>query len=245
MNCPTQFNHHLSFSSQIVDGFSEGYHAAQTQPPTGLWNIHQEPIKLADHEIATVPDQIEDLNAVVRKCNVNGFQNMFYMRDRRIIAGEEEEEKSLKRKRKLYVSSPSFRENHIVSERLRRNEMKELFARMRSLLPENPTAKSDRASIVTETIKYIQSLKRGLGLSLAPKAHQTACDKSMYSKYSEWNDNLTVKYNGKDIFIAINSLNTANLLPSIILAVESHDMQVMDVSVSVTERLTFVSLRLK
>ncbi|KAH9302570.1 hypothetical protein KI387_014153, partial [Taxus chinensis] len=146
-------------------------------------------------------------------------------------------------------------------------QMNELFAQMRSLLPANLTAKSDKASIVKATINYIQSLKCSLAIhsrkpatnilprakkseamSSESKAHQSPfakCDKSTCIRYREWDENLTVKYDGKDIFVTINCVNEVNLLPSIILAVESHDTQVMYAFVTVTERLAFVCLQLK
>ncbi|KAH9302564.1 hypothetical protein KI387_014147, partial [Taxus chinensis] len=126
---------------------------------------------------------------------------------------------------------------------------------------------NDKASIVTETIKYIQFLKRDLALhsqkpastvlpnpikseamSSTAKIYRTPftkSDKSMCSKYAEYEENLTVEYDGKDIFITINCVEKANLLPSIILSVQLHDMQVMDAFVSVTERVAFVCLHVK
>ncbi|KAH9302557.1 hypothetical protein KI387_014140, partial [Taxus chinensis] len=179
---------------------------------------------------------------------------------------KEEERESLKRQRSFtthLLPCSSFRENHIVSERLRRSEMNELLAQMRSLLP-NPTVKSDKASILTETIKYIESLKcilaihskkprttilpnaiKSKAISKEQKLPFTRCDKSTCTKYCERHDNLNVKYDRRHIFITINSMNKKNLLPSIILAVESHDIQVMDAFVSVTERVTFLCLHAK
>ncbi|KAH9302569.1 hypothetical protein KI387_014152, partial [Taxus chinensis] len=114
MNCQTQFNDHLSF-------------CWQTLPPTESLNNNQEHIELPDHELAAIPQQLDDLSAVVQKCNVQGFQNAFlsmlrppafsvpvvgalshfhdfYVQDT-IIDGGGEEDKFLKRKRNQSVSS--------------------------------------------------------------------------------------------------------------------------------------------
>ncbi|KAH9302565.1 hypothetical protein KI387_014148, partial [Taxus chinensis] len=294
MNHQTLFDHPFSFSVQNLYGLALGdFSQSQTLVPAGSFNDHQESMKVPD-QTAAVPQPLDDLSAVVHKCNLDGFHNPFLsvekpaisiphsfqsqdfnihsehkIRGLRINREEEEMGESLKRKRYLtshLLPSSSLRESHIVSERLRRIEMNELLAQLRSLLP-NPTAKSDKASIVTETIKYIQSLKRGLALhskkpattrvpnaikseamSSVPKTHRTPLtksDQSMSSKYRERNEYLTVKHDGKDIFITIYCMNKTNLLPSVILAVESHDTQVIDAFVSVMERVTFLCLHVK
>ncbi|CAM6091878.1 unnamed protein product [Calypogeia fissa] len=50
------------------------------------------------------------------------------------------------------------RESHIWSERQRRKGMNHLFSTLRSLLPQ-PTSKTDKSTVVSEIIKYIQGLQ--------------------------------------------------------------------------------------
>lgn len=55
----------------------------------------------------------------------------------------------------------SARENHIHSERQRRKGMTHLYATLHSLLPEGKP-KTDRCSVLTETMKYIRTLRHKL-----------------------------------------------------------------------------------
>ncbi|CAM6015027.1 unnamed protein product [Sphagnum balticum] len=64
----------------------------------------------------------------------------------------------------------SQRESHIWSERQRRKGMNHLFSTLRSLLPQ-PSSKTDKSTVVSEIIKYIQSLQVKLDI-LAKKRQQ-------------------------------------------------------------------------
>ncbi|CAK9219291.1 unnamed protein product [Sphagnum troendelagicum] len=64
----------------------------------------------------------------------------------------------------------SQRESHIWSERQRRKGMNHLFSTLRSLLPQ-PSSKTDKSTVVSEIIKYIQSLQLQLDI-LAKKRQQ-------------------------------------------------------------------------
>ncbi|KAH9537538.1 hypothetical protein CY35_16G057800 [Sphagnum magellanicum] len=57
----------------------------------------------------------------------------------------------------------SQRESHIWSERQRRKGMNHLFSTLRSLLPQ-PSSKTDKSTVVSEIIKYIQSLQLKLDI---------------------------------------------------------------------------------
>lgn len=185
---------------------------------------------------------------------------------RRVYEQGEQAAHEFRRKRSgglVCTASPSARESHILLERLRRREMTNLFSRLRSLLP-NPTFKSDKASIVLEIINYIQSLKQRLeicsnqgdikqpGSSAVPLNSETINSvveleqtppSDCYSKFCH--ESLTLNYNANDILITLKSEKKLNLLPSILLGIESQNIRMVDAFVSTTDAVAFYSLHVK
>ncbi|GLJ22148.1 hypothetical protein SUGI_0415930 [Cryptomeria japonica] len=219
---------------------------------------------------------LDDLSALVQKCkakeppsslerspfSLHGPQlcyksgsditQQLYSSKRRRVNGEE----SLKGKLSCGGLSSS-RENHILSERLRRSEMNHLFSQMFSLLP-SPPAKVDKASILSETINYIQSLQRRLAIHSEKPAsrllstqtggsvHPSIKSKRNSVVESDQNpENLRFICNGQDMFITMNCMQKAKLLPSIILVLETHNMHVMDMFVTTTDTEIFYCLHVK
>ncbi|KAG6546182.1 hypothetical protein Mapa_012217 [Marchantia paleacea] len=81
---------------------------------------------------------------------------------RRFAYNSEHTEKALSVQKKWQGKrAVSQRESHIWSERQRRKGMNHLFSTLRSLLPQ-PTSKTDKSTVVSEIIKYIQGLQAKL-----------------------------------------------------------------------------------
>ncbi|KAH9307406.1 hypothetical protein KI387_035317, partial [Taxus chinensis] len=168
----------------------------------------------------------------------------------------------------------SQREIHIQSERERRKGMNSLFERMRSLLP-SAIQKADKSTIVSEIINYIHSLQQNLedlnkkrvkmlsspGSGTAHiKTEPASCAESVQSECTDTdspvslslNDEctkqtsqVTLHFNGNDIFITVCCSHKANLLPSIIYVVEDHSLQIMSANVSTTDTVAFHCLHVK
>ncbi|GLJ22149.1 hypothetical protein SUGI_0415980 [Cryptomeria japonica] len=166
----------------------------------------------------------------------------------------------------------SFKEIHSLSERVRRTEMNQLFAEMNSLLPSSAVKRS-KACIVSDIVDYIQYLQHQLALhssqnggpklplktgSRSPRlknesipemeAPSSDCGKSdsmPSSNTKSVNENLNVFYNGKDIFITMKCVMKVNVLTSLIYAVESHNIQVINGFVSTTDTVAFHCLHAK
>lgn len=171
------------------------------------------------------------------------------------------------------VSGISQREIHIQSERQRRKGMNHLFERMRSLLP-NPTQKTDKSTTVSEIINYIQALHQNLedlnkkrakmlptprGGTAHIKTEPTSAE-SIQSECTGSEDSLpvsseeectrqtpdvTLHFNGNDIYVTVSCLNRTNLLAAIIFVVEDHNLQVVSANFSATDTMAFHCLHVK
>ncbi|GLJ22450.1 hypothetical protein SUGI_0422590 [Cryptomeria japonica] len=267
------FNRHASSCFPIQNG-SGLVDSSELEPRA---NSQQECVKVSGQ----IRLELDDLSAVVGKCNVNPLSNSnspaaqhqsliiwdSHSCDNRSLhhgqigavsstsrlrkVNVEKPLKSLKRKRPVNASlgpSSLLRKNHVLSERLRRREMNELFTEMRSLLP-NPKAKTDKASILSETMNYIHFLQRHLALH-STSGNTLPIKLEPMSSVQEANENscdekLSLKYNGREILITVISSKKRSLLASIILLVESLNIQVMDAFLSITETVAFHYLHLK
>ncbi|BBN18636.1 protein MpBHLH24 [Marchantia polymorpha subsp. ruderalis] len=86
-------------------------------------------------------------------------QHQQHQQQRRFAYNSEHTEKALCVQKKWQGKrAVSQRESHIWSERQRRKGMNHLFSTLRSLLPQ-PTSKTDKSTVVSEIIKYIQGLQ--------------------------------------------------------------------------------------
>nr|ADE76876.1 unknown [Picea sitchensis] len=154
-------------------------------------------------------------------------------------------------------SSVSEREIHVLSERRRRSGMNQLFSKLHSFLPDQ-TAKTDKISVVAETINYIHYLQQrlrtrsnkragGADTAASSESHETDnilsnTDSSDYAILPE----ISVKSHAdKDHFITIKCAKKGNLLPSIILVAEGQNLEVMDAFVSTNDTVAFHCLHLK